>query len=221
MPQDTIAKLAVIGAGKLGSALAARCAKAGYAVIIGSRDATKAGQIAADLNVRVGADHISGAANADAASQADLAILSVPYAAQREVLESLRPALAGKILVTAVNALNPEDVQRGRLPSVSAAVEAQQLLGDDAKVVAAFQTVMYRSLLELARPIESDVFVAGDDADAKRRVILLAQSIGMKAWDVGPIENAKATEIVAAVIIRLGAQHGSKLTGLRVTGIPA
>jgi len=221
MPQDTLPKLAVIGAGKLGSALAARCAKAGYAVIIGSRDATKAGRIAADLNARVGADHISGAAYAEAASQADLVVLAVPYAAQREVLESLRPALTGKVLVTTVNALNSEDVQRGRLPSVSAAVEAQRLLGDDAIVVAAFQTVMYRILLESDRPIESDVFVAGDDADAKRRVLLLAQSIGMRAWDIGPIENAKATEIIAAVIIHLGAQHGSKRTGLRVTGIPA
>jgi len=221
MQQETIAKVAVIGAGKLGSALAARCAKAGYDVIVGSRDAAKASQIAATLNAQVGTDHIRGASNADAVSQTDLAILSVPYAAQREILESLRPALIGKALITTVNALNPVDMRRVKLPAISAAVEAQQLLGNDVKVVAAFQTVMYRILLDPDRSIESHVFVAGNDAEAKQQVILLAQSIGMKAWDIGPIENAAATETFAAVVIHLGAQHGSRLAGLRMTGIPA
>lgn len=221
MSHDTIATLAVIGAGKLGSALAVRCAKAGYSVIIGSRDAAKADRIAAELNARSDAHPVRGAAHVDAVGQADLAVLSVPYAAQREVLESVRSVLKGKVLVTTVNALGPEDVRRGNLPIASAAVEAQQLLGDDVKVVAAFQTVMYRILLELDRPIESDVFVAGNDAGAKQQVIRLAGSIGMQAWDVGPIGHAAATEAIAAVVIRLGAQHGSKVSGLRVTGIPA
>ncbi len=219
MSQDVVTKLAVIGTGKLGTALAARCAKAGYDVILGSRRAGKAGQVAAELNKQFNIDHLRGTSNSDAANQADLVILAVPYAAQREMLESLRPALKGKVLLTTVNALNPDNVRRVNLPAISAAVEAQEMLGDEVKVVAAFQTMMYRILLDLDAPSESDAFIAGNDADAKRQVMRLAQAIGLRAWDIGPIENAAATETFASVIVHLGAQHGTKIAGLRMTGI--
>jgi hypothetical protein len=219
MPQDTLTRIAIIGAGKLGAGLAARCAKAGYDVIVGSRDAAKAARIAADLNQALGGDHIRGAANVEAASQADIVVLATPYSAQRETLDALRPALRHKILLTVVNALNPENIRQVKLPAISAAVEAQAQLGEDVKVVAAFQTLMYRVLSEFDAPIECDTFVAGNDAGAKRQVARLAQAIGMWAWDIGPIENAVAAETFAAVIMHLGAQHGSKTAGLRVTGI--
>jgi len=219
MSQGVVTKLAIIGTGRLGAALAARCAKAGYDVILGSRDGAKASRIAAELSEQFNIHCLGGASNIDAANQAALVILTVPHAAQRELLESLRPALKGKVVVTAVNALNPEDIRRVKLPAISAAVEAQELLGDEVKVVAAFQTVMHRILLDLDTPAESEAFVAGNDADAKRQVMRLAQAIGMRAWDIGPIENAAATETFASVILHLGAQHGTKFAGLRVTGI--
>ena len=219
MPQDTVTRIAVIGAGRLGAALAARCAKAGYDVIIGSRDVERAARIAAELNDAIGSQHIRSAANVDAAGQADIVVLATPYPAQRDTLEALRPALRGKILLTAVNALNAQNVRQVRLPAVSSAAEAQAQLGDDTRVVAAFQTVMSRILRDLDTPIESEALVAGNDADAKRQVMLLAEAIGLRAWDIGPIENAAAAETMAAVVMHLGAQHNSKIAGLRVTGI--
>jgi len=118
-----------------------------------------------------------------------------------------------------VNALNAQNVRQVRLPAISSAAEAQAQLGDDTRVVAAFQTVMSRILRDLDTPIESEALVAGNDADAKRQVMLLAEAIGMRAWDIGPIENAAAAETMAAVVMHLGAQHNSKIAGLRVTGI--
>ena len=89
----TLPVLAVIGGtGAEGTGLAARWGRAGYRTVVGSRDAARAAAAAR----RIGAE---GAGNLEAAGLCDIAVLTVPFAAQKETLERVRPALAGKILV--------------------------------------------------------------------------------------------------------------------------
>lgn len=91
---------------KEGSGLAVRWALNGYRVIIGSRDAEKAMARAAELNAELGGEYLLGMTNADAAKTATVVVLSVPYSAHRDTIESVREYLAGKVFVDLTVPLN-------------------------------------------------------------------------------------------------------------------
>src|SRR5574341_978774 len=100
LPEQKRRRIAVLGGtGKEGSGLAFRWANAGYSVIIGSRQAEKAQQAARELNDMLGGNLVRGMANDDAAREAEIVVLTVPYEAHRATLESVRPHLQGKLLV--------------------------------------------------------------------------------------------------------------------------
>src|SRR6185503_12343267 len=162
------------GTGAEGRGLAIRWANAGHRVVIGSRSEDKAKQAAAELNQKLGQHKIEGAANRAAAAGAEVVVLTVPYAAQRATVEEVRAELAGKILVDVTVPLIPPRVSRVQLPEGGSAVEAmQKLLGEQTKVVSAFQNVSAHYLSELDRRIECDVLVCSDDKDARDVVVRL------------------------------------------------
>lgn len=106
-------KIAILGGtGALGSGLARRLATAGWHVLIGSRDAVRAGEFAASL----GASNIQGTSFAEAAEQSDLAILTVPFASQSDVIAAVASHLAGKVLIDATVPLKPPKVSMVQLP---------------------------------------------------------------------------------------------------------
>jgi len=212
-----ILTIAVLGGtGKEGRGLAYRWAKAGYHVIIGSRDPAKAQKAAGEVNARLGADTIVGLLNAEAAAACDIAVLTVPYEAHRPTLEAMRSVLAGKVLVDVTVALNP-----GKIPSLvrpragSAAQEAQKILGKKARVVSAFQNVSY-VLLEADEPIYSDVLVCGDDDEAKAQVMRLAGAAGINAWDAGPLANSGTVEGLTPILLWINSNHKMKGAGIRI-----
>lgn len=218
--EKTLLTIAVLGGtGKEGSGLVLRWAAAGYHVIIGSRDAQRAVQKAEELNALLGAPTLTGAGNAEAAARADLVVLSVPYDAHRAILESVREAVQGKILIDVTVPIkgNPTTVYvpEGR----AAALEAQALVGEDVRVVAAFQNVSASHLKKLNHPVDCDVLVCGDDAEAKAETIKLVESIGMRGLDAGPLENAVAVEALTPVLIGLGMRYKARGAGIRITGI--
>src|SRR5688572_23807138 len=143
LDDKTIISVAVIGGtGKEGSGLAMRWALNGYRVIIGSRDADRAASHARELNQRLGADVITGMANPDAASQANVIVLSVPYNAHYDTLEAIRDQLNGKLLVDITVPLLPQQVRTVYIPEgKSAALEAEAQLGNGVRIVSAFQNV--------------------------------------------------------------------------------
>ena len=100
------------GTGQEGKGLALRWAKAGHRIILGSRDAAKAAAAAAGMKATLPAGDISGASNKDAATAADIVMLTVPFAAQRKTVEEVRNALTGKILIDATAPLVPPKVAR-------------------------------------------------------------------------------------------------------------
>jgi len=210
------------GTGKEGSGLAVRWAHAGYPVIIGSRDAVRAAATAAELAVIAGKHaQLSGTNNLDAATRAEIIVLAVPYSAQLPTAEEIQSALAGKLLIDVTVPLVPPKVDRVQLPEGgSAVVRLQQLLGAAVQVVSAFQNVSAHHLKEPGHPIECDVLVCGDSAEARERVIGLAQAAGMRGVNAGPLANSAAAEALTSVLIAINKRYKIPSSGIRITGIP-
>jgi NADPH-dependent F420 reductase len=208
------------GTGKEGSGLAMRWALNGYRVIIGSRDANRAMERAGELNTQLGVDYLIGKDNASAAAEANLVVLSVPYAAHAATLESVKDQLQGKVLVDITVPNQPPDIQTVWVPpGNSTALEAQAIVGSGVRVVSAFHSISFTKLRKLDQPIDSDVFVCGDDADAKKDVMHLVEAAGMRGVDAGPLKNSVAAESLAAVLIYINKAYGVKGAGIRITGL--
>src|SRR5262245_4774820 len=122
-------KIAIVGGtGKEGQGMAARWARAGHTVCIGSRDADRARAAAAELSSRVSAE-LRGDDNRAAVDQAEVVVLSVPYAAHADTLRELAPRLDGKVVIDITVPLKPPAVTRVELPEgKAAALEAQALV---------------------------------------------------------------------------------------------
>ncbi len=214
--------LAIIGGtGKEGNALAFRFAKAGVRVLIGSRDAAKAQTTANELNARIGASNVAGYSNRDAATKADIVLLSVPYDGMKPILEDLRDAVQNKIVINIASSLDPERKSRAKPPAAgSVTAEVQQFFGDTAKVVAAFQNISPEKLEAVEEKVDCDVLVCGGDKAAREIVIELIRKIGMDAFDAGVLANAVAVEALTAVLIAVNIKYKVKGAGIRITGVP-
>lgn len=208
------------GTGKEGSGLAMRWAMKGYAVIVGSRDAERARARAVEMNTEVGGAQIVGMANDEAALKADVVVLSVPYTAHKATLESVRDQVQGKVLIDLTVPLQPPKVRTVHLPEgKSAALEAQALLGENVKVVAAFQNVSAEHLGDPNHVVDCDVLVCGNDAEAKAMVINLVAATGMRGVDAGSLANAVAVESLTPVLLYINKAYSVKGAGIRITGI--
>lgn len=212
--------LAIIGGtGKEGQGLAYRWAKAGYHVIIGSRTPDKAERVAADLNKMFDRNIVSGMGNEDSASNCDIAVLTVPYSAHKTILESVRDPLQGKVLIDVTVPLDSESFTTVFIPPAgSAALEAQEILGESVNVVAAFQNISHVHLQQDG-PVPCDVLVCGDSEAAKKQVLQLVEAAGMAGWDAGPLQNAVVVEGLTPVLLGINKRHDLNHAGIRITGV--
>lgn len=209
------------GAGKEGSGLALRWAHVGHHVVIGSRVAERAQAGAQEINTILGCAAVSGTDNRTAAEGAELIVLTVPYSAQRLLVEEVREALQGKILVDVTVPLVPPKVSRVQLPDGGSAVLAvQKLLGPDVRVVSAFQNISAHHLKRLGEAVDCDVLVCSDDKDATELVVALAKEIGLGAWNAGVLANSIVAEALTSVLIALNQRYKVPASGIRITGIP-
>ena len=212
--KPTIAVLG--GTGDLGGGLARRWAKAGYTVIIGSRSAEKGIAAAKELSEALPGSDVSGDDLAGAATKGDIVAVTVPYANHGATLEQIKPAVQGKIVIDTTVPLRPPKVGRVQLPEAgSAAQEAQNLLGEEVRVVSAFQNVAAHHL-QADHDIDCDVLVSGNNVDAREVVIGLAADGGMKAWHAGPINNAAAAEALTSILIQINKREKAH-SGIRIT----
>ncbi len=209
------------GTGKEGKGLAFRWLKAGYSVLIGSRQVEKAITAAEELCTLAGQNlNVLGVTNADAATKADLVVLTVPYSAHRQTLEGLKEFLAGKILIDVTVPLVPPKVSKVQMPPAgSAAQEAHEILGDSVEVVSAFQNVSYERLIH-DEDIGCDVFVCGTSKAARSKVLDLIRAGGMTGYDAGPIENSVVVEGLTSVLIGINKQFGVQSAGIKIIGLP-
>ena len=221
MPEakPTIAVLG--GTGNLGFGLGLRWARAGYEVIIGSRQQAKAEAAVVRLKEQLAEGNLRGLDNPAAAAAADIVVMTVPFASHRATIESVREEVQGKIFVDVTVPLVPPRVMRVQLPPGGAAgLAAQTLLGESVCVVSAFQNVAADHLEDLRHDIDCDVLVAGNSLEARAAVITLAEAAGMRAWHIGPIENAAIAEALTSGLIFLNRRYGIDGAGIRITGAP-
>ncbi len=192
--------IAVIGGtGKLGAALAARWRAAGLEVVVGSR---------------------SGTAYAAAAGAADIIVVTVPFAAQAEIMAAIAPHVAGKIVVDTTVPLVPPRVMRVQLPPEgSAAQRAQVLLGESVRVISGFHNVAAHKLAEPGA-VDCDCLVFGDALADRAVGVALAEAAGLRALHGGALANSAAAEALTSVLIFLNKTYRSDGAGLRITNLP-
>ena len=209
------------GTGPEGKGLALRLAMAGESVVIGSRDAGRAQEAADELLALAPGKAISGAVNEEAAAQADVVFLTMPYNGMSPTIAGVGQGLAGKTLVTVIAPMRfergvgaiAEEVEAG-----SAAQEAQAA-APDSKVVAAFQNVSAEELLKPDVTLDEDVVICADDAEAKQAVIDLTRKIpNLRPVDAGALYNAKYVEQITPLLVNINRIHRAH-SGVRITGV--
>lgn len=210
------------GTGHEGSGIAARFARAGHRIVIGSRDPAKAAAKAAELNSLLpGGTAIEGASLEAAAAAGEIAVLTVPYAAQQATALALATQLEGKILIDVTVPLRPPKVSVVQLPEGQSCVVAlQQALGPGVRVVSAFQNVSAHALLELDAPVACDILVCADDADARSAVARLIDAAGMTAIQAGALANSVAAEALTSLLIWINRTYKVPASGIRIVGLP-
>lgn len=212
------------GTGAEGFALSVRLAAAGDRVVIGSRDAER-GAAAAEEAMRAlpAGAVVAGTANEEAASSADVVLVTVPFAGQAEICRSIKGALRrGAVVIDATSPL--ATAVGGRAWQVvrpwhgSAAEQAAAIL-PEVRVVAAFHTIAAGALAELDRPVDSDVLVCGDDTEAKAIAGTVIERVpGLRWVDVGALSMARIAETLTALLVSVNRTYDVRDAGFRVTG---
>ncbi len=207
------------GTGKEGKGLAYRWAKAGYRVMIGSRSSERAVTTASEImELTEMSTSVVGMSNLEAAQQANIVVITVPYAAHRETLESVKDVLNGKLLIDVTVPLVPPKVTKVQMPAAgSAAQEAKEIVGEGVEVVAAFQNISHEHLLT-DEDVDCDVLVTGTSKEARAEALTLVEAAGLTGWDAGPIENSVVVEGLTSVLININKQYGSTYAGIKITG---
>jgi NADPH-dependent F420 reductase len=223
MPGDEAIPI-IGGTGALGFGLAVRWAKAGRAVVIGSRDAGRAAEAAGRVREAAPGADAAGLANREAARSGPIVFLTVPFRAQSEILQSIQPSLeAGQILVDAtVPTAAAVSGKATRLLGVwqgSAAEQAQEMAPDGVTVVSALHTVNARSLAD-GSELAEDVLICGERKADKARVARLVELIdGLRAVNAGALEAARIVEGLTALLISINVRYRTA-AGIRITGLP-
>lgn len=213
------------GTGALGFGLALRLARAGVAVVIGSRDAERAAEAAARVLERVPDGRVEGLENAEAAGRGTVVVLSVPFRAQSENLTNLKGALeAGQVLVDATvplaAAVSGKATRLLGVPQGSAAQQAQEMAPEGVEVVSALHTVGAPKLADLDQALDEDVLLAGDSREAKRKVAeLIARIPGLRPVDCGPLEVARLIEGITPLLISVNGRYKAH-AGVKLAGLP-
>ncbi|MGZ6544598.1 MAG: NADPH-dependent F420 reductase [Actinomycetota bacterium] len=218
--------VAVIGGtGAEGFGLTLRLAKAGHHVVIGSRSAEKGAARAADALEIVGGDaRIDGTTNEEAAASAEVVAVTVPFAGQADIYRAIKPTVpAGAIVLDATSplatAVGGRPWQVVRPWHGSAAEQADAILSQGVRMVAAFHTIAGDALQDLGLALESDVLVCGDDAEAKSVVGTLVDDIPDLRWvDAGALSMARIVETMTALLVSVNRTYKVKDSGFRVVG---
>jgi NADPH-dependent F420 reductase len=218
--------IAIIGAsGALGFGLALRLASAGSPIAIGSRDPDQLSEVLARARAAVPEGSFSAHDNASAVSEAEVAMLTVPFRNHAETIHSIAGALRpGQLLIDATvplaSAVEGEPTRLLGVWQGSAAEQAHELAPAGVRVVSALHTVSAASLTDLEHPLEQDVLLCGDSNEAKREAAALIERVpGLRCVDCGRLEISRITESMTALMIAVKIRYTNH-AGVRLTGLP-
>jgi NADPH-dependent F420 reductase len=213
------------GTGAEGFGLALRLAQAGHRVTIGSRAAEKAADAVVRAKELLGDDvSIDGAVNDVAVTGRDLVAVTVPFAGMIGIYKAIGPALeSGQLLLDTTSplmaAVGGKASEAIRPWHGSAAELASSMVPGGARLVAGFHTIAAETLMRLDGPLESDVLLCGNDAEAKAMVGALLDSIPGTRWvDCGPLSMARITETLTPLLISINRKYKTHDAGFRIVG---
>ncbi|GAB4082990.1 NADPH-dependent F420 reductase [Modestobacter muralis] len=215
------------GTGPQGRGLAVRLAAAGQRVLLGSRDAERAEEVATEVAARAaavaGAGEVSvrGGSNVDVAGAADLVVIAVPYAGHADTLAELATPLAGKVVVDCVVPMGWDELGAYVLDVVEGSVCQQAaVLLPDSHVVGAFHHLSAVTLEDLSQPtLEGDVMVVGDVREATDLVQALAGRLpGMRGVYAGRLRNARQVEALTINLVSVNRRYKAH-AGVRITDV--
>jgi 8-hydroxy-5-deazaflavin:NADPH oxidoreductase len=217
--------IAIIGGtGALGFGLALRWGAAGVPVVIGSRDAARAQEAVDRARTVVPDAQYTGYENAEAATEAEVVLLTVPFRNQSETLTNLKGVLEPHQLV--IDATVPlAAAVSGRATRMlgvwqgSAAQQAQEMVPDGVRVVSALHTVSAATCANLDNALDEDVLVCGNHREDKERVMAIIDRIdGLRPVDAGRLEMARIAESLTALLISINVRHKTH-AGIKITGV--
>ncbi|WP_208247702.1 NAD(P)-binding domain-containing protein (plasmid) [Rhizobium sp. T1470] len=208
--------ISIIGSGDMAAAIGGLAAKAGHTVEVMSRDPVKGQALAG----RIGGSATTGSFGA--APAGDIVILAAPYAVVLEVVKLYGAGLAGKLIIDITNPV-ASDLKSFVTPQDSfGAQEIAKAAPADAHVVKAFNThfshVLAAGSLE-GRPL--DLFIAGDDEQAKARVSAFVEGLGLRPMDTGPLAMARTLEhacLLSLGLIAHSIKHANFAIGVSLPG---
>jgi len=206
------------GTGPAGRGVAVRLASSGYAVVIGSRDAERARAICAAIEPR-GEGTVDGGTNEEAAA-CDIVVVATPWDSAVATVSALRKELAGKTVVSMVNALAREGREMVPVYPPRGSMAAQIAYALPAStVVGAFHHLPAAQMEDLDSGLEADVIVFSDDDDARRQVAAVVDAVpGLRAVIAGSMSLGSAVEAFTAVCISINIRHKAhsyvKMAGL-------
>ncbi|MDX6556803.1 MAG: 8-hydroxy-5-deazaflavin:NADPH oxidoreductase [Miltoncostaeaceae bacterium] len=214
-------KIAIFGGtGDLGRGLAINFAAAGHEIIVGSRSQERADQAAEGLREALPEGSFTPHENVAAAEAGEIAIVSIPWEGIESTIPPMASALAGKIVISVVNALTfgkSGAIAVRDIPNGSCAHQIQEL-APEAKVVVAYNNLPAAGL-QHREHLGADVLVCGKSKAARDEVIELTKAIpGTRALDAGPLANALIIEGMTAVIINLNRRYKGEAS-LAVEGL--
>ena len=212
------------GTGALGYGLALRWARAGEAIVIGSREAGRAEQAAERIRTEVEGAEVEGVDNAEAATRGPVVFLTVPFRAQSETLTNMKEALSEGQLVVDCTVPTAAAVsgKASRTLGVwqgSAAQQAQEMVPEGVTVISALHTVNAKRLAG-DDPLDEDVPICGDRKVEKARVARLIERIdGLRTVNAGALEMARIVETLAVMLISINVRYKAA-AGIAITYLP-
>ncbi|WP_371663053.1 NADPH-dependent F420 reductase [Streptomyces sp. NBC_00280] len=188
-------QITIVGAGNMARGIATRALEGGHAVTITAKDPGKAVGLVDELRMRDHGPGRIGAADDSAVDTADIVVLAVPFDAAKQLAASYGVRLNGKVLV---DISNPVDASLDALVVTPGSSAAEQIAGaatPQTRVVKAFNTTFAATLVAgQVADTTLDVFIAGDDQDARKQVADLVTSGGLNPVDVGALKHARELE---------------------------
>ena len=196
--------ITIIGTGNMARGIATRALAGGHTVTLVGHTAGKAESLATELqNAAQGGASVQ-AASSGAAIEGVVVVLAVPYAAAASIVQQYGDQLAGKVIVDITNPVDFSTMSPSVAAGTSGAEEIAKATPAGAKLVKAFNTIFAGTLLTgqvAGQPL--DVFIAGDDADAKATISQLVSSGGLRPIDAGSLQRAQQLEALGLLHMAL------------------
>lgn len=208
--------ITIIGPGNMGRAIAARALAGGHSVTFAGKTLESAQEAAEEVRASAKEGAQVSATTVEDVEPGDVVVLALLYGTNIEVVKQLREKLKGKTVVDIANPVNSTYDALVTAPDSSSAEDVARAAGAKTKVVKAFNTTYAGTLQEgevAGQPL--DIFIAGDDAEAKNKVAQLVRDAGLRPVDAGPLSRARQIEGMQLLHIvtqgKLGTNFGSTI----------